>query len=269
MNFSKYVGSGNDFIFIDNRSLTFLPERPLVSKLCHRQLGVGADGVILLENSPSADFKMRIFNADGSEAEMCGNGIRCLFHFIQNTCPEENRSSYLIETMESLLRIEAAQGGVKVEMPNPYDVKWGMKIDLLGEQPVHYLNTGVPHAIIFMEDLAYADLACLAPKIRHHAAFGVKGTNVNFVALDQGDGELSVRTYERGVEQETLACGTGVTASALAAAQIAGCASPIKVRTKSGEVLEIAFRVEDGMFRAVTMTGPARHVFSGQVPDWF
>jgi diaminopimelate epimerase len=271
--FSKYAGCGNDFILFDNRSRSLsglITES--IRQLCHRQQGIGADGIIFLEESDQADFKMRIFNADGTEAEMCGNGIRCLMKFIH----ELNLAGPLctIETMQRRLtmRLREEDDAICVEMGNPTDVRWD--ISLIPSQDgykigsdtmtLQLLNTGVPHAILFVDEIDSFDLAKWGPKVRHHPFFSPQGTNFS-VATRPVNGEMSIRTYERGVEGETLACGTGAAAAALAAAHEMQYPSPIKVRTRSNEILEIGFDFTDGLFSAVTMTGPAKRTYRGEV----
>lgn len=256
--FSKYSGAGNDFVLIDNRRETFpVHHQHVIVKLCDRRHGVGADGVILLEDSCKADFKMRIFNSDGSEAEMCGNGIRCLAKFLLEL--GFHPQPYRIETMERILKIDYQGEEVTVEMGNPEDLRWHQTVHLKGgPRTLHALNTGVPHAVCFVEDVETVDIAAMGREIRTHTHFSPKGTNVNFV--QKADDELWVRTYERGVEAETLACGTGLTASALAAAKIYGLKSPVTVRPRSREQIKIGFEND---FEHVTMTGPATHVFHG------
>ncbi len=267
MFFSKYVGSGNDFILIDNRDL-FFPDHDheTISKLCNRQCGIGADGLILLENSKTADFKMRIFNSDGSQAEMCGNGIRCLFKFIQE-CNETSKN-FLIETKEAQIAVSEDSENpqlVKVAMQEPFDMQWNLDLCVdSNEYKVHFLNTGVPHAVIFSNAISDADLKEIAPKIRYHERFLPKGTNVNFVCVT-GKNALNIRTYERGVENETLGCGTGATASAIAAAYLLDASLPITVKTKSGEELKIDCMIHESAIKNVTMTGPALFVYKGEL----
>lgn len=264
--FSKYSGCGNDFILIDNRFHIFpTADKALIAKLCHRHRGVGADGIILLENSLTADFKMRIFNSDGSEAEMCGNGIRCLMKFLQDQGFQDKK--HVIETMNAKIPLFPENGEVSVEMPSPTEISWSTPLSINGNSwNIHFLNTGVPHAVIFVEDVLEVDLETIAPKIRFHSQFAPKGTNVNFVALQAHSQKIFLRTYERGVEQETLACGTGAVASAIAAAKIHGMSSPIHVQTKSQEYLKIAFHLDaESMFSNLIMTGPATFIFSGKI----
>ena len=263
MQFSKYEGCGNDFLIFDNRENGFVVSKDQITYLCNRKMGIGADGVILLENSSQADFRMRIFNADGSEAEMCGNGIRCLFKFIQELGYSEE--SYLIETMEKDLRVSAQDGEVSVEMANPYDIRWNQHL-LVGDTSylVHSMNTGVPHAVIFSDCLQELDVNQLAPPIRCHASFQPKGSNVNFASI-QTNGIVKVRTFERGVEAETLACGTGATATAIIAARLYGLEQPIKVQTASDKILKVQFVEDNQQIHQVTLAGPANFIFRGEI----
>lgn len=262
--FSKYVGCGNDFILFDNRAHDFpLEDRSLISKLCHRQCGIGADGIVFLESSLQADFRMRIFNRDGSEAEMCGNGIRCLMRFIQDL--GFNNSFYHIETMQRLLKVAVSEGGVCVEMGNPTHIQWDILFN--GEDQtyeLHYLNTGVPHIVLFIEDIDQIKLDRLGPYIRYHSLFAPEGTNVNLAQVSSSSC-IKIRTYERGVEGETLACGTGATAVALATAYKYGYEGPLSIETRLKENLIIDFRRDKNTFRDVTMTGPAYRTFQGTI----
>lgn len=264
MNFSKYAGSGNDFILIDDRLEQFpSADRAYIASLCHRQRGIGADGLILLQLSKKADFRMRIFNADGGEAEMCGNGIRCLMKFIRDLGNLGVR--YRIETMKNILQVEEKNGFVHVEMAQPIDIQWDMNIELAeGRLVVQSLNTGVPHVVIFVDNVNDSKWMGLAPAIRRHSSFGWAGTNVNFTSIDTS-GIVHVRTYERGVEGETLACGTGATATALAAARKLNLPSPVRVMPLSQEPLEISFSWEGELPVQVSMAGPANYIFSGTI----
>lgn len=261
--FVKYSGCGNDFILVDNRTSTI--SHPLaqsfVKRLCHRQLGIGADGLILLENSSSADFRMRIFNADGSEAEMCGNGIRCLTRFIADiglAC-----HPLVIETLHSPIGVYLQGDQVKVSMPSPRDFKNHVSIKHQGADLIlHHLDTGVPHVVIFVDDIETSPLLPLASSLRHHPYFHPRNTNVNLAQISSPN-RVHVRTFERGVEQETLACGTGAVAVALTSAQIHGWMGPVAIHTRSEDILEIGFCQKDGLFSEVTMTGPAFKTFCG------
>lgn len=217
--------------------------------------------MIFLEESKDADYKMRIFNVDGSEAEMCGNGIRCLMAFIHYL--EPSIWSCRIETMHAVIPVEMQKEMIKAAMPFPLDIHWGLSFDLEGSTvQADYLNTGVPHAILFVEDLEKIDVEKIGRMVRFHSVFGSKGTNANFAQWNSA-GYLSIRTYERGVEQETLACGTGATAAAIAAARRWELSAPVTVRTRSGQSMSIDFSWEGHSPMDVSMSGPAHRVFHG------
>lgn len=247
LSFVKYQGAGNDFILLDDRALSFDPS--LVPKLCHRKFGIGADGVILLQHDSLSDFRMRIFNPDGSEAESCGNGLRCLLRFmIDLGLPKKN---YRIATHERV--VQAGFLGDKIEV-RMGEAKLLKKLYISGHE-VHFLNTGVPHAVVFAD----ADFFTLAPLLRHHAAFQPSGTNVNLARLES-DGSIYIRTYERGVEGETMACGTGAAAVGVIASLTYQIKNPIRISSLGGE---IQIRVEGFQ---VTMVGDALKVFEGIYP---
>jgi diaminopimelate epimerase len=256
--FSKYSGCGNDFILIDHRKNDFVPHRDLITKLCLRCDGIGADGVILLENSIKADLKMRIFNADGSEAEMCGNGIRCLMQFAIDLGLAFSECT--IETMNAILALAWDKSGIRTSLIPPEAPKKHFLSAGNRKWEIFFLNTGVPHSIIFVDELqdSYLDDA---PEIRYHPAFP-QGTNVNFVK--KTDEKLHIRTYERGVEKETLACGTGVAAAALASYYAYQMPSPITVIPRSGEPMVVSFEVEAQKVTQLTLSGPAKFIFRGE-----
>ncbi len=260
--FAKYAGCGNDFILFDNRRGDFPKSPQLFQKLCHRQWGIGADGIILLESSSQAHARMRIFNADGSEAEMCGNGIRCLVHWMNSL--GFSLPIYHIETMNHVLKAWVTDQNVRIEMGSPTHLQWNLSIDHESTYlQIHSLNTGVPHAVLFVSDIE-ANLKQLGPYIRHHPYWKPNGTNFSIVKqLDAMT--FAIRTFERGVEDETLACGTGATAAALAAAHQFKLQAPLRMQTRSGDCLDIHFSLEDGQFTNVTMTGPATKIFQGEV----
>lgn len=264
--FYKMSGSGNDFVLIDNRE--GLLDRDLhefARKVCHRQLSVGADGLILIEPSQVADFKMRIFNADGSEAEMCGNGGRCiarLAHLLGIA-----KAEMAFETLAGLIKAEVRGSRVKLQMVNPHSLRLNLKLAVhCSLFTVHCINTGVPHTILFVEDLEEAPVVELGRKLRYHKAFQPAGTNVNFVKIIAPE-ELQIRTYERGVEDETLACGTGVVASVLVAAALGKAASPVWVGVRSGEVLTVYFEKQDSEFKAVFLEGDVRLIYQGELTE--
>jgi diaminopimelate epimerase len=257
ISFSKYEGAGNDFILIDNRLQEFIPTPEQVRALCDRKLGIGADGLIALEVGMRAPFRMRIFNADGFEAEMCGNGLRCLKRFLE--AKGVVSTPVLVETKERVLHIENEGQNVKTSMGDPKDLR--LDISLERDQIVHFVNTGVPHAVQFVEDLETLDIETRGPFIRRHPKFGPKGANANFVKVHLGT--LAIRTFERGVEGETLACGTGAVASAIIAALKYRLDLPIRVVPKSLETLTVDFQLEGDRIFNVTQTGPAQFIFQG------
>lgn len=247
LSFGKYQGAGNDFLLIDHRAPHFSPS--LVPLLCNRKYGVGADGVILLENDSQADFRMRIFNSDGSEAESCGNGLRCLLRFISDLgFPKQN---YQIATHDRIVQAGFKGDQIWVQMGQALHLE---KHFLEGHE-IYALNTGVPHAVLFSES---ADFLSLARKIRHHEVFQPSGTNVN-IAWIGNDGKMYARTFERGVEGETLACGTGAAAVGYIASIYKGFSNPIQV-CFAGGVIEIEVEGNE-----ITLIGDARSVFEGEI----
>ncbi|MEP6662756.1 MAG: diaminopimelate epimerase [Verrucomicrobiota bacterium] len=263
--FTKMNGAGNDFIFIDNRAGKIKLTAAQITRLCDRHRGIGADGLMLLIPcvSGKADWAWEFFNADGGSADMCGNGARCFARFVQKVTGLI--SDFSFETGAGIIRASFLDERVKVGLTTPKDLRLNEKISLSGkEEKLHSLNTGEPHAVLFVANADQAMLESLGPEIRHHAHFAPKGTNANFVQL-LGDGGIRVRTFERGVEGETLACGTGVTASALIASRVHQLRSPVKVQVQGGDILEVNFEEKNGAFENVQLTGPAEFVFEGKI----
>ena len=263
--FTKMNGAGNDFVLIDNRDrkLSLLPEQ--IVGLCNRQKAIGADGLILLENSSNgkADFAWKFYNSDGSEAEMCGNGARCFARFVRQLTGKEDRIAF--ETLSGIIHAEFVDHLVKVSLTTPSHLRLGMDILWEGEsRKVHFINTGVPHAVYFVDQLASVPVQKWGASLRYHDRFGPKGTNVNFVQVLNAH-SIRVRTYERGVEGETLACGTGVTATALIASRVFDWPSPVTVTTQGGDQLQVGFTWTGENFKDVTLTGPAEVSFTGQI----
>ncbi len=263
--FVKMSGTGNDFIIIDNRQAVIareaLPE--FAAKVCRRKFSAGADGLILIENSDQADFKWQFFNADGSVAEMCGNGARCAARFAYMHGIASARMRF--ETLAGIIEAQVADTQVSVKMTDPVDVQMHREI-IVDDSPLllHSVDTGVPHAVVFVNDIDTMDVCALGSQLRHHEAFFPAGTNVNFV--QELDGVFKVRTYERGVEDETLACGTGATASALVAAFLGHTTSPVEIITSGGDRLVIVFELKDGdSAENVFLKGPAYVVYKGEL----
>ncbi len=266
--FTKSVATGNDFVIIDNRKL-FLKGDPagIAKKLCDRFYGAGADGLLLVEKSSSADFKMRIFNSDGSEAEMCGNGSRCIALYAH--AKKIASADMKIETMAGILNANVHGENVKVKLADPKDIQWNLCL-MIHECPykVNFANTGVPHVVHFVNDLESVEVKKLGPKMRYHEEFSPHGANVDFVKIvDKNKNKIAVRTYERGVEDETLACGTGAVASAIISAEAEKLVSPVTVETRSGEVLKVYFESQEGSFKNVYLEGKAKLVYEGEIEN--
>lgn len=265
--FTKLVASGNDFILIDNVSgeldLLRTDYSALAKDICRRRLSAGADGILVLEKSEKANFKMRIINPDGSEAEMCGNGARCAAFYA--SCNGFG-SDIVMETGAGLIGARINSGNVKLKMGDPKEIKLDIKLgvgkDLV---TVHHVNTGVPHAVHIVDDLQNFQVHDFGKKIREHTVFSPKGTNVDFVG-DIKKSSASLRTYERGVEAETLSCGTGTVASALVLGLLGQVESPVKMGTRGGETLTVYFTILPGhVVKDVYLEGPARKVYEGKI----
>ncbi len=264
MRFTKAVATGNDFIIFDNRLSKAVQKLGAVAKtICDRKRSIGADGLIVLAPSRKADFKMRIFNPDGSEAEMCGNGSRCvaLYAVAEGIAKKEME----IETLAGIIKASVKGNVVRVKLPDPMDIKWNFCL-MIHKCPykVSFLNTGVPHVVHFVDDLDNVDVKALGSHMRYHKEFSPQGTNADFVKVVARQ-HIKIRTYERGVEDETLACGTGAVASAIITAEAEKAASPITVETRSGEHLKVYFELIEGSFRNVYLEGAAELVFNGRI----
>jgi diaminopimelate epimerase len=265
LEFTKMSGAGNDFVLIDARKSKVVLTPDQIVRICDRHQGVGADGLMLWVPSTSGktEWAWQFYNNDGSEGEMCGNGARCFARFVKKSTTANGTLSF--ETGAGIITAEFDQDRVTVNLTPPRDLKTNEKLMLsTGEETVHSVNTGVPHAVLFVKDADLAMVTKLGPEIRRHAHFAPRGTNVNFVQL-LGPNRIRVRTYERGVEAETLACGTGVTASALIAARLHGFKSPVKVQVKSGAELEVQFQQSGESFQQVKLSGPAEFIFEGRI----
>ncbi len=263
--FTKMNGAGNDFVLLDNRGGQFALSREEVARICHRQRGVGADGLILLRPcvSGAADWAWEFFNSDGSTAEMCGNGARCFARYVQRVAGAGRRISF--ETQAGVIHAEFCGERVRIGLTDPQGLRLHESVaTAAGPRVVHSLNTGVPHAVVFVEDADEAMVQDWGRELRWHAHFAPRGTNVNFVQR-LGPSHLRVRTYERGVEGETLACGTGVSASAIIACAVHGFAPPVRVQVQGGDEMEVSFSGEGGVVKAVQLLGPADFTFEGRM----
>jgi len=264
LSFTKMEGTGNDFFLINNhRGELKLDWQALARRYCHRRFGIGADGLIVLEPSQEANFTMRIFNADGSEAEMCGNGARCAAAFAvdQGIAPSEMRFATLAGVIAAKVGPDTV--AIRVTEPQSLDTDIAIEIDSRTYR-VGFANTGVPHAILFVEDLGSLPVESLGRAIRRHGAFAPAGTNADFVQV-MDEGRITVRTYERGVEAETLACGTGATAAAIISHALKRVSrTPVRVTMPGGELM-IDFSFQEGRYRDVWLIGAVASVFSGTI----
>ncbi len=255
--FVKLVASGNDFVLVKNPPKSGLPA--LARKLCDRKNGIGADGMLILERSKRADIRMRIFNADGSEAEMCGNGCRCVVFYL-------GRPKVSVETGAGIIHGRFSGGIVRIKLTDPAEPAKEISLNVGARKlKAVFINTGVPHTVIFVEGLdTMSSVVGLGRMVRNHKRFAPRGTNVDFVE-PLSENAIGVRTYERGVEDETLACGTGSVASALIFSLKTGLRRPVSVHTRSGEVLKVYFRRRGESFEDVWLEGRARIVFRGEL----
>jgi diaminopimelate epimerase len=254
MRFNKYEGAGNDFIIIDNREGFFNPDdNELVKKLCDRRFGIGADGLILICPSEKYDFQMKYFNSDGFEGSMCGNGGRCSAAFSIKNSIAPNKLAF--EAVDGIHRAEADKNIIHLGMNDVNETH------LINGN--YFINTGSPHYMIITNDVNNLDVNAEGSKIRWADHFSPGGTNVNFVEIEKAG--IYVRTFERGVEEETLSCGTGVTASAIASV-LSGHfgTSPVSVRTKGGN-LSVSFNISGKKITDVVLSGPATFVFEGEI----
>ncbi len=265
LEFTKMNGAGNDFILLDNRAGNIRLSGEQIIRLCDRHRGIGADGVMILVPSRTgkADWAWDFYNSDGSTGEMCGNGARCFARFVQKSVGLSR--DFTFETEAGIITASFNGERVTVNLTKPMDLRLNEQVVLsTGGTTIHSLNTGVPHAVLYVPDADKAMVMSLGPEVRRHVHFGPRGTNVNFVQV-LGPNHIRVRTFERGVEGETLACGTGVCASAMISARVHQFSSPVKVQVQGGDTLEVSFQQAGGEFDNVRLSGPADFVFTGRL----
>ena len=273
--FTKMVGAGNDFVVIDalnaGPAVSHLDNKikEMARAMCARETGIGADGLLILDKSKKADYKMRIINADGSEAEMCGNGARCMAVYIaRNKSPR--KKLFKMETLAGIILAQAREETATVRLSDPKDYAAEISLHVNGQKiRVSYIDTGVPHVVVFVHGLKNIDVNSIGRIIRHHHRFQPRGANVNFV--EQKDrGLVEVRTFERGVEGETLACGTGSVAAGIVGFLKANpdveniIKANLKVLTKSTGTLDVTFNLKNKKISDVWLTGPAKFIAKGE-----
>lgn len=256
MHFFKYQGAGNDFILFDNRTGSVQLDPHTIEKLCDRRFGIGADGLMLLNKHPTLDFEMKYFNADGHPGSLCGNGSRCLIRFAYDIGIQKSNYHFLASDGEHQANILSG-GDISLHMKNVEEIK---RID-----DFFFLNTGSPHVVKFVTDLNTLNVYDVGRTLRYDSRFAPGGANVNFVERAAAPGVITVRTYERGVEEETFSCGTGVTACALALAYIDESCRETRIQTRGGD-LSVRYQTQDfNRFEDIWLTGPAKKVFEGEI----
>ncbi|MBW7871030.1 MAG: diaminopimelate epimerase [Flavobacteriia bacterium] len=255
ISFYKYQGAGNDFVMIDDRNLEFPAETEFIQKMCDRHFGIGADGLILLQKDPSADFRMVYYNADGNIGSMCGNGGRCIVRFAEDLGLINDKAEF------------QASDGLHTAFIEKKIIRLSMRdVEKIEKHLNHwFLDTGSPHHIEFMDDTQKVDVRTKGAEIRYGSPYFEKGSNVNFVQILNED-TIKIRTYERGVEDETFACGTGVTAAAIAAYESGKIAvDNINVKAVGGD-LKVSFsKNDDGIYQEIWLSGPAEFEFKGEI----
>ena len=268
--FMKLSGSGNDFILVDNRRGIVAGTRAsaLAAKICAHRMSVGGDGLILIERSRKADFRWRLFNADGSEAEFSGNGARCAarFAYLKKIAPKRMTFETLAGMIEAEMVVSAPGRKpevVKVRFPDPKGLRLNLSVAVNGTtRQAHFLDTGVPHCVYLVDDPDKADIVGVGRPTRYHDLFKPAGANVNFIKV-LGPHRIRIRTYERGVEDETLACGTGAVASVVIGTALGKLRPPVDVKTPGGEILSVGFRPSRQPWEGLYLEGPARILFEG------
>ncbi len=267
--FFKMNGSGNDFIIINNKEHIVednidIPMEEFVIRVCKRALSIGADGLILIESDDEYDFRWRFFNNDGSEVEMCGNGSRCAarFAYLNNLAPLAMKFRTLAGVIQAQI---TGLKTVKVQLTKPKDYKSDISLNGIG-YTAHFINTGVPHVVYFVDDVDSVDVKDVGAKTRYHEYFEPDGTNVNFAEVVDNN-TIKIRTYERGVEDETLACGTGSVAAALIAIMHKKVSSPVSIETKSGNILKVYAEIDEENVKSVFLEGDALLTYIGTMTE--
>ena len=260
--FFKMHGAGNDFILVDDRALRFpAGDTAWLARISSRRTGIGCEGVILIQPPATGNFRMRFFNPDGSEVDMCGNGARCIARLAHELGVAPAHMSF--ETPAGTLQADVDHNQVRLQMTAPKDWRLNQRLKMKeGEREYGFVNSGVPHVVMPITNLDAWNVKQTGAEIRYHSDFAPKGTNANFIAIT-GPDSLRVRTYDRGVEDETLACGTGMVACGLVAGKMGWVKPPVRITCASGDVLIVDYILTAGGAEKVTLLGPAEHVFQG------
>ena len=254
--FTKMVASGNDFVVVESLP-SGLPLPSLARKICDRRFGVGADGLLILKQTSPGVIRMRIFNSDGSEAQMCGNGARSAAIYA-------TKKDIKIMTLAGIIEAKVNASTARIKLPEPKNIKLDIPIKVSARKlAVNFINTGVPHTIIFVAQIDKINVKDIGNQVRYHKKFFPAGANVDFVEVLSRD-SLNIRTYERGVEDETLACGTGSVASALVFALKTGISGKVNVHTKGGEILKVSFKKDNNQFSDIWLEGRVEVVYKGE-----
>ncbi len=266
LSFVKAEGTGNDFIIIDAKDVPRAKNLSEIAKvLCRRRKSIGADGLLIYNESSACDFRMRIFNPDGSEPGMCGNGIRCLAQYARKI-KNLKQDRFNIETKAGSITVDfLKEDSPRIKLTDPRNLKLNFALDVNGEKMnLNYVAVGVPHVVYLSSNIDKEDIAGLGGKIRFHEFFQPAGTNVNFIEVASPN-SLKIRTYERGVEGETLACGTGASASSLVAFLLDKVKTPVSVITRGGEVLTVYIQGAKPKIEALYLEAKAKLVFEGKI----
>ncbi len=264
IDFIKAEGAGNDFIIVDSENLASFDNIGRLAKvLCSRKRSIGADGLLIFDASKSCDFKMRIFNPDGQEVSMCGNGARCLSLYAHQK--KGLKSNLCLETRAGFLQTEVNGNIIRLKMPEPESIKMDFILKIDNKKiKVDFINCGVPHVVCFVDNVDNYDVVGIGRKIRYHKEFQPEGTNADFIEI-LNERSIKLRVYERGVEDETLSCGTGAVASSLIAAKKGKVNPPVNVQTRSGQILKIYFDIVGDLFKNIYLEGECNLVYEGKV----
>lgn len=265
ISFAKMSGAGNDFILINKSQIpNIVLTNSVISQLCDRRNGIGADGIIIIKNTQGYDFAMDYYNADGSSGTLCGNGARCAIKFANDTGITDSDSVSFLSNEDEFSGELLANGLIKFNLQPPKVIEENIVIDVGGSNVSgSYVDTGSPHVVLIVDDLNLQTVIQMGKEIRNNPAFAPGGTNVNFIKFVKG--KIHIRTYERGVENETLACGTGAVAAAIIGFRKFEIQPPIFLITKGGDKLIVNFNTEGSKYNNVSLTGPAKKIYNGEI----